>query len=78
MTTADRIYGQFPQLETDRLVLRELVSADTDDLFQIFSDASVTRFYDLDTFTEPQQAVELIHRFRQRYERQIACAGPWH
>ena len=71
MTTADRIYAQFPQLETDRLVLRELVSADADDLFRIFSDPSVTRFYDLDTFTEPREAEELIHRFRQRYERQI-------
>ena len=69
--TAAMVYGEFPRLETDRLVLRELTSADAHDLFQIFSNSEVTRYYDLDTFTQMQQAAELIDRFRQRYERQI-------
>ncbi len=71
MTTAAMVYGEFPRLETDRLVLRELTSADSHDLFQIFSNSEVTCYYDLATFTQMQQAVELIDRFRQRYERQI-------
>jgi ribosomal-protein-alanine N-acetyltransferase len=71
MTTAAMVYGVFPRLETDRLVLRELTSGDAHDLFQIFSNSEVTRYYDLDTFTRMQQAAELIDRFRQRYERQI-------
>ena len=54
MTTAAMVYEEFPRLETDRLVLRELTSADAHDLFQIFSNSEITRYYDLDTFTRMQ------------------------
>lgn len=59
----------FPILQTTNLRLRELVHSDADAVFRIFSDDEVTRFYDFDTFTNVNQAVELIARQRARYER---------
>ena len=58
----------FPQLETERLILREyqLDEADQMALFRIFSDSRVTRYYNLKTFTEPDEARRLLHK---RYGR---------
>ncbi len=58
----------FPQLETERLILREYRLDETDQmaLFRIFSDSRVTRFYNLGAFTEPEEAWRLLQR---RYER---------
>ncbi|GJM42631.1 MAG: N-acetyltransferase [Ardenticatenaceae bacterium] len=58
----------FPQLETERLILREyrLDEADQAALFRIFSDGRVTRYYNLKTFTEPEEAKRLLVK---RYDR---------
>ena len=56
----------FPRLETERLVLRELRANDADAVFQIFSDDDVTRYYDLATFTDIEQARLLIARMNAR------------
>ncbi len=59
----------FPQLETERLILREfrLDEADQMALFRIFSDSRVTRYYNLNTFTEPQEAWQLLRRRHGRF-----------
>ena len=67
----EEIYSRFPQLQTDRLLLRQLGSADADQIYRMFSDPQVTRFYDLDTFDNPRQALELIEQFTQRFDRSI-------
>jgi ribosomal-protein-alanine N-acetyltransferase len=59
----------FPQLQGDDLLLRELNDSDVAALFLQFSDAEVMRYYDLEPFTEPQQAEELMSRWRQRQQR---------
>lgn len=58
----------FPQLETERLVLRQLRLDDADQmaLFRLFSDSRVTRYYNVTTFTEPEQAWRMLQR---RYDR---------
>lgn len=56
----------FPQLETERLVLRALRESDADAVFEIFGDDAVTRYYDLATFTELEQARLLIARMKAR------------
>jgi ribosomal-protein-alanine N-acetyltransferase len=43
--------SQFPELETKRLVLRELTQNDSSDIFQCFSLDEVTKFYDVESFT---------------------------
>lgn len=50
----------FPQLVTDRLILRAFRHTDLAALYAIFSDARVTRFYDLDTFTSQHEAERML------------------
>jgi len=59
----------FPVLETDRLILRRITTEDEADIFAIFSNPEVTRYYDLDTFTDPAQAKELIERHETQFEK---------
>jgi ribosomal-protein-alanine N-acetyltransferase len=59
----------FPQLETDRLILRELRLDEADQLalFHIFSDSRVTRYYNLNTFTALEEAWPLLQRRHNRF-----------
>ena len=69
----DQIFTQFPEYETERLILRQIVSADAPSIMAIFGDEAVTNYYDLYTFTRMAEAVELIEYFSESYrsERQI-------
>jgi [ribosomal protein S5]-alanine N-acetyltransferase len=59
----------FPILKTDDLILRQLSSSDSGTIFEIFSDDQVTQYYDLETFTNFEQAEKLIAHFQTRYEQ---------
>lgn len=61
----------FPILETERLVLRQITPEDSGDLFHYFSLDEVTKFYDVESFTNVQQAEELIDRWHQRFEKNL-------
>jgi [ribosomal protein S5]-alanine N-acetyltransferase len=50
----------FPRLETERLVLREIVPADAEDLFRIFSDEETMRYWSCRPYTYVDQARRLI------------------
>jgi [ribosomal protein S5]-alanine N-acetyltransferase len=58
----------FPVIETDRLLLRQLRSSDSADVFHYFSMDEVTKYYDLESFTAVEQAEQLIEKFNQRFE----------
>lgn len=64
----DKAFVTFPQLETEKLILRKLDLHDAPNMFSYFSKDEVTEFYDLETFTSEKQADELIKRFATRYE----------
>lgn len=57
----------FPKLETERLILRQLQPSDAPALFHYFSKDEVMKYYDLDTFSELEQAENLISLFNERY-----------
>ncbi|MGG6310822.1 GNAT family N-acetyltransferase [Paenibacillus macerans] len=57
----------FPQLETERFILRKLTSDDAEDLFRYFSNDEVTKYYDLERLVELKQAEELIQNWNSRY-----------
>ena len=59
----------FPELETERLLLRETTLQDAEAIFAIFSDPSVTQFHDLDTFTSIEEAIAVIKRRAKRFEQ---------
>ena len=52
---------EFPPLESERLHLRILTSAETTAVFQHFSDPEVTRYTDLDPLQKPEEALEIIN-----------------
>ena len=61
--------SSFPQLETERLLLRETTLQDAKAVFAIFSKPDVTQFHDLDTFTSIEEAIAVIGRRAKRFER---------
>ncbi len=69
----EQLFAEFPILETGRLRLRPLTAKDADDVFAIFRDDAVTRFYDLTTFQELDEAYDLIEFMEESYqtERQV-------
>lgn len=65
----DHVFETFPVLETPRFRLRQLNAADAEAVFQVYSDPEVTRYYDLDTFTDLHQAQSLISRQSSRFQQ---------
>lgn len=59
---------QFPRLSTDRLILDELRPEDSEPLYKHFSNNEVVKYYDLEAFTEINQASSLIQLFRKRFD----------
>ncbi|MDZ5471997.1 GNAT family protein [Bacillus sp. 31A1R] len=68
MLNLDFVFEQFPELETDRFILRKLKMSDAPNMFDYFSKDEVTKYYDLATFTSEQQATDLIERLLTRFE----------
>lgn len=60
-------YHRFPVIETPHLRLRELTPDDAEVLFEMFHDPEVTRFYDVVTMTDLDQARALTERLRRRF-----------
>lgn len=65
-------FASFPEIETERLLLRELLPEDAPAIYRLFSDPLVTRYYDLVTYTEMRQAEELIDFFDESFELERA------
>jgi ribosomal-protein-alanine N-acetyltransferase len=50
----------FPTLTTKRLVLREFQPTDAQAVFEIFSYEGVTRYHNVETMTEIEQAERIV------------------
>ena len=71
MTARQPLFDRLPVLESSRLAPRRSLLADTDALFDLYSDPDVTRHYELETFVDREQAVDLIQVYDQRFDRGI-------
>ena len=60
---------EFPQLETERLVLRELVDSDSNALFQNYSDEDIAKNFMDNPLTDVKQAAEFIEAFRTEFRQ---------
>ena len=58
----------FPILETDRLILREILPEDAKAIYAIFSNEEVTKYYGLKTFEQLKQAEDLIAAFASNFQ----------
>ncbi|MBD8033388.1 MULTISPECIES: GNAT family N-acetyltransferase [Solibacillus] len=57
----------FPTLSTDRLVLREIFQEDAEAIYSYFSDDRVTKHYGMNTFTNLEEAENLINAFSSNF-----------
>jgi len=62
---------RFPELRTERLLLRRITKRDRSAIFEIFSDEETLRYYDIDPFQKKQEADELIGFFAERERRGV-------
>ena len=59
----------FPQLETKRLILRQMRPEDAESIFQLFGDEEVMRYRDVLAFTRLEEAQQFLEVVRARYEQ---------
>ncbi|USK71740.1 GNAT family N-acetyltransferase [Peribacillus asahii] len=58
---------------TERLHLRKVIAADSYSLFKIWSDPDVTKFMNINNFTDESQAIEIITHLEKLAEDNKAC-----
>ncbi|MGE8207645.1 GNAT family N-acetyltransferase [Heyndrickxia sp. NPDC080065] len=58
----------FPMLETERLVLRELVENDAQDILKCFSNDDVLRYYGQKPLTSIEQVKQIIKNFAGQFK----------
>ncbi|MCR6109628.1 GNAT family N-acetyltransferase [Bacillus sp. A301a_S52] len=58
----------FPNLETERLILREITHNDAESIFSFFSNDNVTRFYGQDLLETIDQASDFVDFFAKNFE----------
>ncbi|TQR21639.1 GNAT family N-acetyltransferase [Psychrobacillus vulpis] len=61
------ILNNFPRLETERFKLRRIEVKDAVEIFNYFSRDEVTKYYDLDTFMNITEAIQLIENWEKRF-----------
>ncbi|MBM7556153.1 GNAT family N-acetyltransferase [Halanaerobacter jeridensis] len=66
----DKVFAEFPELETERLRLRKLKLSDAEELFKVFSNPKVMKYYNLYPFDSLAQAKELIRNYSDGFEEQ--------
>lgn len=71
-TDIDNVFDSFPEIETERLLLRCLEPVDAEAVFQVFSDSDVTRYYDLETIHDIDEAQGLIDFFVECFDLEKA------
>ncbi|MGN9865133.1 GNAT family N-acetyltransferase [Bacillus swezeyi] len=58
----------FPNLETERLILREIIHDDAEGIFACFSNDNITRFYGQDSLETIDQARGFVDFFAKNFE----------
>lgn len=58
----------FPNLETERLILREITQQDAASIFKVFSNEEVTKYYGMKTFDQLEQAEKVIEAFAKSWQ----------
>lgn len=60
---------KFPEIETKRLYLRQIQLSDAKQLYEIFSDEAVMKFYGMYAFSSFEQALVLAEKFSESYRK---------
>lgn len=65
------IFQTFPVLQTERLELIEIKQRHLSDLFKIFGDRQVTKYYNIVALKEEKEAQKLIDWFEKRFKDKL-------
>ncbi|MFC7433406.1 GNAT family N-acetyltransferase [Hydrogenophaga bisanensis] len=68
--------GNFPELQTQNLVLREIADADAEDLLRIHGDAEHMKWFGSDPLTDIEAAITLVHTFA-KWRQEPASGTRW-
>lgn len=63
-------FETFPELETERCILRAITMDDSQDVFDYISDDKVTKYLPWDTATKLEEAEERITRYQRMFNQQ--------
>ncbi|HEY9710091.1 MAG TPA: GNAT family N-acetyltransferase, partial [Oculatellaceae cyanobacterium] len=72
MSATTNTNKEFPQLETERLILRKMTSQDTETLFNYWSDDEVTRYMNIESFQTETQVEDMIMLLNNLFEENEA------
>jgi ribosomal-protein-alanine N-acetyltransferase len=64
----NKCFIPFPQLETQRLILRQVETTDVEQLYDILSDAEVAKFDYFYPVTSIEEATKFIERYKKEWE----------
>lgn len=59
----------FPEIETERIILRKITSGDTDAIFRNFSDPEIARWFFEHPLTDVKQVRQFIEQFNTEFEQ---------
>jgi ribosomal-protein-alanine N-acetyltransferase len=65
------VFATFPQLETERLILRQITMADRAAIFRIYSDPDVTRYNVVEQFQHIADAERLIAEIQAQFSQRL-------
>lgn len=65
------IFSTFPILQTERLDLIEIKQKHLTDIFKLFSDDNVTKFYNINTLTIEKDAQKYLDWFKTRFNEKL-------
>lgn len=71
----EKIYGDLPTLETDRLILRKITGEDVEDMFSYGSNDEVSKYVSWDTHRTLEDTKEFIDFVLGQYKNKKAA--PW-
>jgi ribosomal-protein-alanine N-acetyltransferase len=63
-------FDTFPQIETERFVLRAVTDSDSGDLLALYSDETVVEYMPLDPFESEQDALDEMSWYRKIFKEQ--------
>jgi ribosomal-protein-alanine N-acetyltransferase len=66
--------AEFPVLETERLVLRQVTADDTEAMFRLMADPRVTRFLGRAPFATADEAARRVEAFEKEFQARAALA----
>ena len=68
----EEIFTQFPKLETKRLILKEIKPKHAEELYNIYSDSEVMKFYDVEPLENLDQSRYYLNRFAEGYRNKMS------